>query len=162
MGDGAAPIADEMVVRVVVRGLEVSTIGPEICSEQEAFGHEEVERAIDRRWVDLRQSGTDAVDDVVGTQVLVGLGRNRVPDELPLAGEPPTSRAQVAGLRERRVGVSVSKRLPLVHVDVMMPPPTDRTEPRTVANDSRYQWLLQPDRDKLAGRRLRWLAGRKR
>lgn len=137
MGDSTAPLADEMVVRMLVRRLEVRAIATEIRPEQKTLGNEQIQSAVDSRRVDLRQPGADASDDLARTQMLVRLGRDRVPDQLPLAGEPPAARAQVSGLAQRRVGVSVGG-LRLWHVNRMMPSRADRTESRTIANESRH------------------------
>jgi len=85
--DGSAALADKVVVGVFVRQLEVRPVASEVGAEQEALGDEELERAVDRGRVHVRQLGADALDDVLGTQMLFRLGGERLPDELALARE---------------------------------------------------------------------------
>ena len=71
VGDRAAALAHEVVVRMFVRGLVVRAVRAELRAKQKPLLDEKRERAVDGGRIDARQFGPDVLDDVVGAQVSV-------------------------------------------------------------------------------------------
>ena len=93
--DGAAAVADEVMVGVLPGRLEIGAVAAEIGTQEQALVDEQVEGAIDRGGVDTREVGPHRFDDVVGAEVLVGLGRERLPDQPALARQPASTGMQL-------------------------------------------------------------------
>ncbi len=114
----AADLADEVVVEVLVRRLVVGPIAAEVGPPDEPFLDENVEGAVDRRGVDPWDLSPYAIRDELGAQMLVGIGRENVPDRRTLACQASAALAQ--GRRRRRlVPVVVSMRLVARHTWIM-------------------------------------------
>src|SRR5262249_42494078 len=123
----------------------VGAVAAEVGAEDEAFGDEQVERPVDRRRVHLWQLGTDTLDDLVRAEMVLGLRRQRLPDQRTLAGQaaalcPPPPRADA-----RLVDMSILLR----HGSIM--PRSDRTAARPPANQLQYE----------PGGGRRWRGGRR-
>jgi len=121
VGDAAAAFADEVVVWVFAGGFEVRAVAAEVGAKQETFLDEELECAVDGGRVDARELRPDALNDVFGTQVLVGFDEQCVPDRLSLAGEPPPCPSKAGRMRRRPMTVCV-----LARHHSIMPPKAER------------------------------------
>jgi hypothetical protein len=89
------------MVVVLVGGLVEDAVLAEVGAQDEPRLDEHVEGAVDGRGGDRRCALADAVGDVLGAEVAVGLARDDVPDQAALAGQAPAAAAQggLAGLR---------------------------------------------------------------
>jgi hypothetical protein len=94
MGDGSASTANYVVVPVLARRLVEGTVRAEAATQNEAFSDEDVERPVDRRRIDVRKLLVHTRGDFINAQVSVGLSGQGRPDELALAGQASTARAQ--------------------------------------------------------------------
>src|SRR5262245_317577 len=145
---------------MLVRRLEIRAAPAQVGAKQHALFDEQLERAVDRRRVHLRTVRPDALDHVVRAQVLVGLARKRLPDQLTLLGQPPALRAELAWAGARLVHV-VWRRLRRRHA-VMMTRRGTEPEPRLLrtSRNTGTRGLLQTTCDKLAleevGSMSRW------
>lgn len=105
MDDCPAALADDVVVRMFVRGFVVGAIAAEIRTQHESLVDEELERAIDGRRVETRQLRLRALDNLLRAQMPVALGDELVPDEGALTGDPAPMSAQCLRAGRGLVGV---------------------------------------------------------
>ena len=125
MGDRAALAADDVVVGMVVGGLVEHAPPAEVRPQHEPLFHEEVERAVDRRGVDPRQLGPHPRRDLGRTEMAVRLGRERGPDQRPLARQAPAARSQLR--RPARVRMLVAVRVGRAHAGARSAPGRGRS-----------------------------------
>src|SRR5262249_58573975 len=99
----ATALADEVVVGVLARRLEVRTVAAEVGAEEQALLDEQLERAVDRGGVHLRKGRLDQLDDVIGAEGPVRLVREGPPDQLSLSRQAPALDGQLARADARRL-----------------------------------------------------------
>lgn len=105
MCNGAAALADDVVVRVLVRRLVEGAILAEVRAEHEPVLDEHLERAVNGRGVQARQPPLDALDDLVCAQMAIAVGDEHVPDQPSLLCHTPAAGPQ--GYCRRRGLVAV-------------------------------------------------------
>ena len=92
---GAALLADDVVVAVLARHLEVEAAGAEVGAPRDAGRDQRVERAVDRRGVDRRVPLAGVDEDVVGGDVVAAA--QRLKDQQALGGGTTSGASQERG-----------------------------------------------------------------
>src|SRR5262249_54097563 len=133
----ATALADEVMVGVLARRLEVGTVAAEVGAEEQALLDEQLERAVDRGGVHVRKLRPDQLDDVLRAEVPVRLVRECLPDQLSLPGHAPALGAQLARTGAQLVDVSVRPGLRRGH-GFHDDSTRDRTGAAAAANHSRH------------------------
>ena len=99
--DGAAAVADQVVMALGVDQLELADAAAEVGLADQAEITKQLERAVDRRAVDRRQPALDAAQYLVGGNVLIRL--QGAQDDEPLGGDALANGAEPLGQAVRRV-----------------------------------------------------------
>jgi hypothetical protein len=84
VGHGAARLAHEMMVPMLVRGLEERAPSAQVSTKDETFVHERIECAVDGRGVDLREARANPRGKVFGREMHVGRSCQGIPDRRTL------------------------------------------------------------------------------